>query len=384
MADSSLLTGLAILAALVVGILAGHFGWGRHWHTRAAPWRKLNPEYLAGLDFLISEQPDRALDIFLKLLDANAETVETHFALGSLYRRRGEVERAIKIHQNLLERTTLDREHREQALLALAQDYLRAGLLDRAEHFFGQVSDVPRLRAFALDALRKVYERQREWSQALDVLTQLERIDSPPPPMVAGHYLCELALQALERGDNDAARQMLRRARGAVAPFPRAALVRARIAQGAGDGDLAYRLVLHAVHESPKLLQEELHPLLSGLDESERQTLLRDLVRQAESGGFSELRRLVFAGLAANLWSSTALRPAIERVLVEDPMLREVWKSTGELHVEEIAQEIGALLRLAEKYRCSDCGFAARSFYWQCPACHAWDSFEPYAVVKLN
>ena len=118
MPEISLLTWFAVLAALVVGILAGHFGWGRRWR---APFGKLHPDYLTGLDYLVTEQPDRALDMFLKLMDANADTIETHFALGSLYRRRGEVERAIRIHQTLLAREDLAPEHREQALLALAQ-----------------------------------------------------------------------------------------------------------------------------------------------------------------------------------------------------------------------------------------------------------------------
>ena len=150
---------LIAVAALVLGILAGHFGWGKRW-TR--PFGKLHPDYLAGLDYLVSEQPDRALDMFLRLMDASSDTIETHFALGALYRRRGEVERAIRIHQNLLAREALPREHREQALLALAQDYLRAGLLDRAEGLLQQVSEVPRLRGSALDALRRLYERQHE------------------------------------------------------------------------------------------------------------------------------------------------------------------------------------------------------------------------------
>jgi lipopolysaccharide assembly protein B len=135
--DLPLLTWALVLAALVLGILAGHFGWGKRWPGSLS---KLHPDYLTGLDYLVTEQPDRALDMFLKLMDTNADTVETHFALGSLYRRRGEVERAIRIHQNLLAREELASEHREQALLALAQDYLRAGVLDRAEGLFQQVS----------------------------------------------------------------------------------------------------------------------------------------------------------------------------------------------------------------------------------------------------
>src|ERR1700731_2121409 len=183
MPELSPLTWIVGIAALVIGILAGHFGWGRRWPQ---PLGKLHPDYLTGLDYLVTEQPDRALDMFLKLMDANADTIETHFALGSLYRRRGEVERAIRIHQNLLARAALAPEHREQALLALAQDYLRAGLLDRAEGLFQQVSEVPRLRASALDALRLVYELQHDWQQALGGYRQPGRVKGAPPPAVAG------------------------------------------------------------------------------------------------------------------------------------------------------------------------------------------------------
>jgi lipopolysaccharide biosynthesis regulator YciM len=228
MTDLPLLTWILVVAALVLGILAGHFGWGKRWHV---PLSKLHPDYLTGLDYLVSEQPDRALDMFLKLMDANADTIETHFALGSLYRRRGEVERAIRIHQNLLAREQLAPEHREQALLALAQDYLRAGLLDRAEGLFQQVSEVPRLRASALDALRLVYERQHDWQQALGAYRQLARIKAAPRGIVAAHYLCELATLAIERGDAADARQLLREARAEAAPFPRAAVLRAQIAE---------------------------------------------------------------------------------------------------------------------------------------------------------
>src|SRR5271155_5694799 len=201
---------LMTVAALVLGILAGHFGWGKRW-TR--PFGRLHPDYLAGLDYLVSEQPDRALDVFLRLMDANAETIETHFALGALYRRRGEVERAIRIHQNLLAREALAPEHREQALLALAQDYLRAGLLDRAEGLFLKVSEESRLRTRALDALRGISERQHEWQQGLDTYRQLARIKAAPPRLVAAHYLCEIATQAIERGEIDLARSLLRQAR---------------------------------------------------------------------------------------------------------------------------------------------------------------------------
>jgi lipopolysaccharide biosynthesis regulator YciM len=375
-----LLTWALVVAALVLGILAGHFGWGKRWPGSLG---KLHPDYLTGLDYLVTEQPDRALDMFLKLMDANADTIETHFALGSLYRRRGEVERAIRIHQNLLARAALAPEHREQALLALAQDYLRAGLLDRAEGLFQQVSEVPRLRASALDALRLVYERQHDWQQALGAYRQLARIKAAPPRIVAAHYLCELATLAIERGEPKDARRLLREARKEATPFPRAALLRAQIAEADAQPELAVRLLRKALIESPELLQDQLPHLLKLVEPQARDTVLAELVAQAESRDFGELKRLVFAAIAADLVGAEPLRTSIETVFSQDATLQAVWRA-GPAHYERTAHEIGALLAHAEKYRCNECGFSGRSFYWHCPACHTWDSFEAYAIVKLR
>jgi lipopolysaccharide biosynthesis regulator YciM len=380
MTDLPLLTWAVGVAALILGILAGHFGWGRRWPRS---FSKLHPDYLTGLDYLVTEQPDRALDMFLKLMDANADTIETHFALGSLYRRRGEVERAIRIHQNLLARDALPPEHREQALLALAQDYLRAGLLDRAEGLFQQVSEVPRLRASALDALRLVYERQHDWQQALGTYRQLARIKAAPPRKVAAHYLCELAGLAIERGDILGARQLLREAREETTPFPRAALLRAQIAERDAQPELAVRLLRGALADAPQLLQDELPHLLELVDSGARDKVLADLVTLAESRDFAELKHLVFAAIAADLVTAQPLRASIEKVLSEDETLQAVWQA-GPAQYERTAHEIGALLAHAEKYRCNECGFSGRSFYWHCPACHSWDSFEAYAIVKLR
>ena len=380
MTEPSLLTWGLIVAALVVGILAGHFGWGRRW----PPLRRLHADYLTGLDYLVSEQPDRALDTFLKLMDANADTLETHFALGTLYRRRGEVERAIRIHRNLLSREGLAAEHREQALLALAQDYLRAGLLDRAERLFQQVCEVSRLRATALDALRGIYERQHEWAQALGTYRQLASINAAPPRTVAAHYLCELATLALDQGDPGNSRHLLRLARSEAGPFARAAVLRAQIAERDGQPALAAGLLRWAMTEAPRLLEDELPHLLRLVGAQARDTVLGELVARAQARETGELKRLVFAALAARIASSEPLRAAVERVFNEDPALQSVWQAASPAPFERITAEIGALLAMAEKYRCAECGFAARKFQWQCPGCHSWDSFEAYATVKLR
>lgn len=370
---------MLVVAALVLGILAGHFGWGKRW-TR--PFGKLHPDYLAGLDYLVSEQPDRALDMFLRLMDASADTIETHFALGALYRRRGEVERAIRIHQNLLAREALPREHREQALLALAQDYLRAGLLDRAEGLLKQVSEVARLRPSALAALRGVYERQHEWQPALDAYRELARARAAPPASVAAHYLCELAALAIERNDMPAARKFLRDARREAAPFPRAAVLRAQIAERESQGELALRLLRSALDDAPALLQEELPHLLRLAGEKRRDAELESLARAARSRGGADMKSLVFAAIGAGLAAAAPLRTVIETAFAEDPTLNALWQSAGG-DLERVAREVGALLAHAERYRCAECGFSGRAFYWHCPACQTWESFEGYALVKL-
>lgn len=380
MPDLSPIAWLLILAALVVGILAGHFGWGKGWTKSAG---KLHPDYLTGLDYLVTEQPDRALDMFLKLMDANAETIETHFALGALYRRRGEVERAIRIHQNLLARDGIAPEHHEQALLALAQDYLRAGLLDRAEGLFLKVGESSRLRASALEALRGVYERQHEWQQALDTYRRLARIKAAPPRLVAAHYLCELATLEIERGAMEEARALLRQARRESAPFPRAAVLRAQIASDQQDRELAIRLLRAALTEYPDLLPEELPHLLELAGAERRDALLAELIAQARERGGGDLKRLVFAAITAGLTDAPPLRDALGSVFKDDATLSAM-RQAGGGGDQHIAHEVGALLNHSERYRCSECGFSGRSFYWHCPACQSWQTFESYALIKLR
>ena len=302
--------------------------------------------------------------MFLKLMDANADTIETHFALGALYRRRGEVERAIRIHQNLLARDGLAPEHREQALLALAQDYLRAGVLDRAEGLFQQVSEVPRLRASALDALRGVYERQHEWQQALDTYRQLARIKAAPPRKVAAHYLCELAALALERGDIDG--------RAAAAARGRA---RERAVSARGAAARANRRARGTIASWPCGCCGRRSPrrpsccrrscrICSTVGAAARtDAVLAELVAQAAG---ARTGRAEAPGVRRDRRGSgpvprrCALR--IETVFSQDATLQAPSGSAdaGDEY-ERVAHEIGALLAHAEKYRCNECGFSRRA-----------------------
>jgi len=204
-----------IIAVLVAG--AGFTGWllgSRARRTRGPrAGRHLPAEYFTGLDYLINEQPDRAVEVFTRMVDVDTETVEIHFALGSLFRRRGEVDRAIHVHQSILERTNLQTAQREQALLELAIDYLRAGLLDRSEQLFQKLTGSPTHRVAALRSLTRIYEQQRDWRQAISAHRQLESSGTEIQPTAVAHYLCELAEAAHAQGDITDARELLREAR---------------------------------------------------------------------------------------------------------------------------------------------------------------------------
>jgi lipopolysaccharide biosynthesis regulator YciM len=203
----------------------------------------------------------------------------------------------------------------------------------------------------------------------------------------------------MARGDTGGARRLLREARAEVAGFPRAAVLRAQIAEADHDAGLAFRLLRTALREAPKLTLEELPHLLRLVAPDGRDAVLADLVALAESRDADELKRLVFAAILAGLTDAAPLRAPIEKVFAQDATLQAVWQTAPAADAgpgdaprsdarpgdgPRIAREIGALLANAEKYRCNECGFSGRNFYWHCPACHAWDSFEAYAIVKLG
>ncbi|MGB5354488.1 MAG: hypothetical protein WBN32_12810, partial [Woeseia sp.] len=197
-----LLAGLFLLL-VAAGWALGRFGERDEFGEEAQP---LNTDYLKGLNFLLNEQTDQALEHFLKMVRVDDKTIETHFALGSLFRRRGEVDRAIRIHQNIIARPDLAPEQRDQALLSLARDYLRAGLLDRAEKLFVRLSQGSRHQVEALEQLCRIYEQEREWQKAIEASQKLESLSGRSLGLQLAHYYCELAEKSAGARDFSAAR----------------------------------------------------------------------------------------------------------------------------------------------------------------------------------
>jgi lipopolysaccharide assembly protein B len=354
------------------------------------PPRRLNEDYLKGLGFLLNEEPDKALEVFLRMVDVDNETVETHFALGSIYRRRGEVERAIRVHENIMARPSLSNEHRLAAMFALAEDYFRAGLFDRAERSFRQLAEGESRRAQALRYLLRIYEQQRDWDQAIAVHNELTALASPEQPTAIAHYHCELAEQARERGDIDAAREHLHRAREAQRNFPRGALIRADIALDMNEPELAATLCQRVVELHPRLLALALPRVLRavrGSDAGEIERRFNAWIRPEPSAR----AELAYAAIVAGLEQETFVRDCLPDLLREDPSLGEIVRSVagdpGQLTQQQrtdLAIGLARILRRTQRYRCVDCGFASASHFWQCPGCRSWDAFAPVALLDVT
>jgi lipopolysaccharide biosynthesis regulator YciM len=376
-----------LLGVLFLGGAIGFYA-ARKPRPSAVGAERLRGNYMAGVNFLINEQPDRALEAFLRAVELDGDTVETHFALGSLYRRRGEVDRAIKIHQNIATRETLEPAQREQASFALAQDYLKAGMLDRAEKILEPLAAGGSHRMAAMRRLMRIYEQENDWHRAIEVFRELEKAGRAPQENAIAHYFCELAEAARARGELDEARRHLRSAQGERRRFPRGALVRADIAIEQRDVGLAERL-LGAVLVQDAALAIEVMPRLVRL------------ARAAGDGGEAAVARLVaaradagheiaVAAIMADALEFAPLEARVRAYLAQDEaiagLVRAIGRDPSSLDARAVREIAAVLRRLAvttPRYRCANCGFSSIDHFWQCPGCKSWDSQRPLLRFDL-
>ncbi len=339
--------------------------------------------YFKGLNLLLNEQQDKAIDAFIEAVQQDPNTSDLHFALGNLFRRRGEYERAIRVHEHLLARGDLRRDDRERAQHALAQDFLKAGLFDRAETAFKALEGT----AFSTDsrlALLTLHERSRNWHPAIEVARQLEAAGTGSFAQRMAHHWCEVAHEADARGRHDEAEQALVRAREAA---PQAS--RPLVMQG-------HRLVRQGQHAAALKVWDE----LMALQPQAFSLVAQDYATSAQaSGGVAEalarLEALYKQAPSVDLLSAlnrlqdepTLRRQRLINHLSDQPSLsaaqgviRESLSTGVPLTVTEIERLQDALATAAkplQRYRCAACGFESQHYFWQCPGCHGWDTYPP-------
>jgi lipopolysaccharide assembly protein B len=356
--------------------------------------RALPRSYFQGLNFLLNEQPDKAIESFIEVVKVDPQTVELHFALGSLFRRRGEYDRAIRMHQNLVERADLAAEQKLAALYELAQDYLKAGILDRAEELFARLEG----GAHAGEARRhllEIYEQEKDWPRAIDMARRLERDSGGSRAREISQFLCELAATEATHSRPQAAREHLEGALEANRKSVRASLLLGDLERAAGNLEGAIEhwqrvesqnpaylaLVaprLHEAYRSVGRLEEGLR-LLAGYLERYPSLDLLDTVFQytLEAKGAPAAYQLVRDELRRNP-TLLGLDRLLEAQIVADthPERRR--------DLELVRNLVHSHTRRLARYRCEACGFKARQFHWHCPACGGWETYPPRRTEEFE
>lgn len=345
--------------------------------------RNFSHRYFKGLNYLLAEQPDKAIEVFIEMAEVTADTIETHLALGSLFRRRGEVERAIRIHQNIISKPGLDERQKTRALLELGEDYMRAGLFDRAENLFKELIERESHAPSALRHLLDIYQQEKDWVKALHQAQQLEAATGEPMGLMLAHFCCELAEVDIEAGKLAAARKQLRQARRHFPESIRARFILARIA----EQQEMYSEAIDIYEEIADMENEYIHTLLPAYLEcaeqaGEQSRALAQLEKWAlQYDGVSLLLSQTSIlreqqGLtAATHYLAEALtrRPSVKGLdyLIELKLAGGPETESGDEILRAVAQK---LLAKQPAYRCTHCGYAGHSHHWQCPSCKNWST----------
>jgi len=355
--------------------------------------RTLPRGYFKGLNLLLNEQPDKAIDAFIEIVTLDPETIELHFALGNLFRRRGEIERAIRVHQNLLARPDLPQEYKVQSQYELGQDYLKAGLLDRAEETFNQLVDT-QYGAQARRALLEIYQREKEWVRAIEAARALQDSGAGGRQKEIAQFYCELAQDELVHTHPDAALAMLEKALAADRHNVRATILMGDVHLAKGEVEaalLAWRRVEHqSVPHAALVAQRLMDGYRSVGRPQEGVNLLKNYLAEAPS---IDLLEVVFKAVleqdgveAANQLVSDELRRAPTLLGLDKLLEARLMNAPSEVlpELSFIKNLVHGYTRKLARYQCSQCGFKARQFYWQCPGCNQWETYPPRRSEELN
>lgn len=368
--------------------LAFYSGWHaarKRYKTHQEKRKQVSVHFVRGINYLLSEQPDKALDVFLNYPEVDEYTAETFLLLGNLFRNRGEVPRALRVHQNLVARSDLNKSQRTAAMLALGEDFFAAGMLDRAESVFSElVKDDPK-SIQACEPLRHIYEQLHEWDKAIDITQCAQQRSKTDHGRLIAHYYCELADQELQKNHLFKAEENIKQASNAYPASARVQMLKADLAYARGQSQEAMYGYQKAISQDNRLIGMLFARLINRFPQPEELVGLYDFLRLIFNQNQDARTLPYLLKLARKLGKLAELRVEVETYLQQGkPNLNalthaseamvSLWEQRGECEITHLQQALQRLSASQPEFQCEHCGYKMHDYLWRCPACHQWDT----------
>ncbi|WP_334676183.1 lipopolysaccharide assembly protein LapB [Klebsiella oxytoca] len=349
---------------------------------------RLSRDYVTGVNFLLSNQQDKAVDLFLDMLKEDTGTVEAHLTLGNLFRSRGEVDRAIRIHQSLMESASLTYDQLLLAVQQLGRDYMAAGLYDRAEGMFKQLVDETDFRLGALQQLLQIYQSTSDWQSAIEVAERLVKLGKEKHRGEIANFWCELALQQMAGNDLDKAMALLKKGAAADKNSARVSIMMGRVWMEKGDYAKAVESLERVIEQDKELVGETLEMLQTCYQQLGKIDEWEAFLRRCADENTGATADLMLAQILEQREGIESAQNYVTRQLERHPTMR-VFHKLIDYHINEaeegrakqslgvLRQMVGEQVRSKPRYRCQKCGFTAHTLYWHCPSCRSWSTIKP-------
>lgn len=372
--------------------IAAAYGWymGRRsvQQDKQKEVNRLSREYVTGVNFLLSDQRDKAVDLFLDMLKEESTTLEAHLTLGNLFRSRGEVEHAIRIHSALLESKSLTFEQRLLAVQQLGKDYMAAGLLDRAEEMFTQLIEEDDFQLTALQQLLTLYQSTSDWIQAINTAEKLVKLGKTELRVEIAHFYCELATQANKNNQPDNALNLLKKASLSDEQSVRVSMMYGRLLIDRADYANAVTYLTQVLVQDKEWISEilpMLHICYQHLQQPEKwEAFVRDCVAQHAGTDaalmLADIIEIKEGRDSAQIYVNHQVQcyptmKGFHRLM--DYHLAEAEEGKAKESLAILRNMVGEQIRIKPRYRCHKCGFATHTIYWHCPSCRHWATIKP-------
>lgn len=372
--------------------IAAAYGW--YMGNRSAKQKyqdnsnRLSREYVDGLNFLLSNQRDKAEDLFLEMLKEDSNTLEAHLTLGNLFRSRGEVDRAIRIHQALLDSTSLTFDQRLLAIQQLGRDYMVAGFLDRAEEMFSQLTDEDEFQQYALQQLITIYQSTSDWHNAIMVAAKLVRLGNTKYNREIAQFYCELAVLSIAADDLNRAYFYLNKSSSADENCARASLLLGRVLIAQKNDEKAIYYLEKILQQDKAFIGEALPYLKTCYQNLNQVDQFKVFLKRCVELDTGNVAELMLADVIEKQNGRDAAQYYIYRELIKHPNLKGFYRLM-DYHLADaeegrareslllLRNMVGEQIKAVPNYRCEKCGFTVNSIYWLCPACRNWSTIKP-------